>query len=468
MKSPLGSCVYPSTNYGVWVGFNDLDPFQPNSSVVLCTGSKYWFRPPRLGEIVDVVAFDTLSQSGHVVGHTAAVNYPIGARPQSVIRCGSNLFLINNIKDFIPCIDIYDENFRLIRSVPGFHHWCTTRTSSRSYCSNFRASHQLGGYGYIFTQTPKNHKVYEYPTAISYYDHNTHRHDEIISLNQAASAVSRYLKINIKHILPYSYFTHLLLAPNEEHLAFLFRFWLRDGGICTALLSIDLQTLELTIQLVGQLSHFTWLSNDELLIYANQVFNATSLRVRLNNLSSLFPLSKCAKVFVKNLNSVKHCLKPNRSQHKQSPLDESIFQVPTAPPCFLEVKKSRYSVPSMRLPLSDGHPSLDRDHFSILLSDTYPDSSHRRLLFAINTQYSFPLCKSIISEFRPETIPIYSWVNRGMKIPRFAKFPLDHLSFSRSGLHCDLHPFFNEDFTQFAYHTSEDGFRTLRCHKLLN
>jgi hypothetical protein len=465
VKLPLQHQVNPSHHYGLWVGFNDLCPFQPNSSVVFCTGSSHWAKPPRLGEAADVVAFDAVGQIGTVVGHTRAVNYPVGARPQCVIKHGNPFYLVNNITNGLPCIDIYNSSFTHISSLVGFQHWCTSSDMSYSYCLDLHKTQRLGGYGYIFSPSCDSRDLYEYPEAVSAYCHRSGSHHQVLSTHKAAEAVANYLGVPVSTILPYSYLTHLLLSPCESKLACLFRCWLRDGGLLTALLTVDLANKgnDVNVELVGQLSHFMWLSKCELVIYAYQILTSNSLRIKLNSLSSFIPFSKAAKVAAKSLMSLKTFILSFKSKKKPI-IDASQFpfQKSQSIPCFVYAKNGHVVPLDVALPMSDGHPSAgERLGTMIMVSDTYPNSSAQRCLFAINLPSGKIVFRKLLSEHRPTPTPVYSWVNRYSLLPHYAEFSIASQSFTRSGLHCDAHPFFNWDSSLIGYHTSRNGFRTI-------
>ena len=469
MITPLKTTVRPSSDYGLWVGFNDLNPFQPNSNILLCTGSVNWDKPPRLGELADVVAFDSKNQEGIVIGHTTAVNYPIGARPQSVITNGLPNYLINNIVDNIPCLDIYDHQFNHVKSINGFHHWCTNKDGSHSYCLDFEVTHRLGGYGYIFG----NHKLglsgYKFPNSISLYSHQDDKYLQLLSIDDAAKLVAERLGLNLGSIRENAYFSHLLLSPSENRLAFLFRSWLRDGGILTVLMSLDLERgisfKFLKIELVGQLSHFAWSNENEIIIYCYQILSKQSLRLKLHTLSQLLPISKLSKAAVNVLRSVvirKHKKSLGWDETNAFPFVKSLQL-----PCFMMVKDSQAKPVSFGLPNVDGHPSVIRSSSGpILVSDTYPNKYNNRCLFIINLSSENVILKEIHSEYHPALIPTYSWVARHIRLPSHAVFPVADQSFTRSGLHCDLHPFVNAEGNMLGYHVSEDGYRTVKVVKI--
>jgi hypothetical protein len=469
MITPLKTTVRPSSDYGLWVGFNDLNPFQPDSNILLCTGSVNWDKPPRLGELADVVAFDSKNQEGIVIGHTMAVNYPIGARPQSVIANGLPNYLINNIVDNIPCLDIYDHQFNHIKSINGFHHWCTKKDGSHSFCLDFEVTHRLGGYGYIFG----NHKLglsgYKYPNSISLYSHQDDNFSQLLSIDDAAKLVAERLGLNQGSIRENAYISHLLLSPSENRLAFLFRSWLRDGGILTVLMSLDLEKgisfKFLNIELVGQLSHFSWSNENEIIIYCYQVLSKQSLRLKLHTVSQLLPISKLSKAAVNVLRSV-----VTRKHKKSLGWDEANafpFVKSQQLPCFMMVKDSQAKPVSFGLPNVDGHPSVIRSSSGpILVSDTYPNKYNNRCLFTIDLSSENVIIKELHSEYHPALIPTYSWVTRHIRLPSHAVFPVADQSFTRSGLHCDLHPFVNAEGNMLGYHVSEDGYRTVKVVKI--
>jgi hypothetical protein len=418
-----------------------------------------------LGELADVVAFDSKNQEGIVIGHTMAINYPIGSRPQSVTINGLPNYLINNIVDNIPCLDIYDHQFNFVKSINGFHHWCTKKDGSHSYCLDLEVTHRLGGYGYIFGNHKPGLSGYKFPNSISLYSHQDDNFLQLISIDDAAKLVAERLGLNQGSIRENAYFSHLLLSPSENRLAFLFRSWLRDGGILTVLMSLDLERGTsfkfLKIELVGQLSHFTWSSENEIIIYCYQVLSKQSLRLKLHNLSQLLPISKLSKAAVNVLRYVvsrKHKTSLSWDETNAFPFVKS-----QQLPCFMMIKDSQAMPVSFELPNVDGHPSVIRSSSGpILVSDTYPNKYNNRCLFVIELSSGNVILKELHSEYHPALIPTYSWVSRHIRLPSHAVFPLADQSFTRSGLHCDLHPFVNAEGNRLGYHASEDGYRTVK------
>jgi hypothetical protein len=292
---------------------------------------------------------------------------------------------------------------------------------------------------------------------------------QLLSIDDAAKLVAERLGLNLGSIRENAYFSHLLLSPSENRLAFLFRSWLRDGGILTVLMSLDLERgisfKFLKIELVGQLSHFTWSNENEIIIYCYQVLSKQSLRLKLHTLSQLLPISKLSKAAVNMLRSV-----VTRKHKKSLGWDETNafpFVKSLQLPCFMMVKDSQAKPVSFGLPNVDGHPSVIRSSSGpILVSDTYPNKYNNRCLFIINLSTENVILKEIHSEYHPALIPTYSWVARHIRLPSHAVFPVADQSFTRSGLHCDLHPFVNAEGNMLGYHVSEDGYRTVKVVKI--
>jgi hypothetical protein len=181
----------------------------------------------------------------------------------------------------------------------------------------------------------------------------------------------------------------------------------------------------------------------------------------LHSLSKVLPISKLSK-------SAVNVLRPLVSRkHKTSPSWDQINAFPFVKsqqlPCFMMVKDSQAKPVSFELPNVDGHPSVIRSASGpILVSDTYPNKSNNRCLFVTELNSGNVILKELHSEYHPALIPIYSWVSRHIRLPNHAVFPVADQSFTRSGLHCDLHPFVNAEGSMLGYHTSEDGYRTIK------
>jgi hypothetical protein len=288
---------------------------------------------------------------------------------------------------------------------------------------------------------------------------------QLLSIDDASKLVAERLGLNHGSIRENAYFSHLLLSPSENRLAFLFRSWLRDGGILTVLMSLDLERRVsykfLKIELVGQLSHFTWSTENEIIIYCYQVLSKQSFRLKLHSLSKVLPISKLSKAAVNVLRplvSRKHKISPSWDQINAFPFVKS-----QQLPCFMMVKDSQAKPVNFELPNVDGHPSVIRSASGpILVSDTYPNKSNNRCLFVTEFKSGNVILKELHSEYHPALIPIYSWVSRHIRLPNHAVFPVADQSFTRSGLHCDLHPFVNAEGSMLGYHTSEDGYRTIK------
>jgi len=462
--------IKPSVNYGVWVGFNDLNPFISNHLKLICTGSSQWNKPPRLGEKADIIVFDPIQQEGVKIGSTHAVNYPIGSRIQVLTNTTDDYSLvINDVVNGLPILRVYNSKHIIKNEFSGYHHWCTSRDHKYSFCTDFYRSHALGGYGYIAPNSYHNkNKHYKYQDAIVRLEHSSGTHNIIATKTDVDSLLSTHLGVTNKCFYEHSYFTHILLSPNQDKIAFLYRLWLHDGGILTSLFVTDLLSPNYNTSLytAGQLSHFCWIDNRDLCIYSSQILQKNSPRIILNGNKFLAKSAKIAKSISKSFQ-----LRSRQTANNLTPaylLTKDSFQVHSSLPSYLKVDNFSQKPLELVTPTSDGHPSIiSKDGKKIFISDTYPiPGTLKRLLYCVNMSLNRVISLSIHEEYKPKSIPNYSWVANQIKLPTYASFPLQQLSFTRSGLHCDLHPFLNDEKTFIGFHVTDSGYRTIKVKPL--
>ena len=458
----MSQVVTASSENGFWVGFNDLNCFTPDYNLI-ATSSSQWFLPPRLGQRCQLSVFNHQSQSGDVFGSTGAVNYPIGARLQVFNNSHTSFSLVlNDIIDGKPLLCLYNHSLSSPRLYHGYHHWCTSSDLKHSYCTDFYKSHLLGGYGYPSPSFYRNNNqsFYHYSDSIVRLCLETGNHNTLVAISDVVPLISNQLQLP-ETIVSSGYFTHLLLSPTEDKLAFLYRFWLKDGGICTCLFSLDLsKTQSLSFRLAGNLSHFFWINNNDLAIYTKQIFSFSSKRIVLNKLPFI-PEVASAVARYKSL-----LFKKSSTPSKHSNLND-LFMNHDSLPCYMISSNNSISPVSFALPSYDGHPSVSFSS-NIFLADTYPiDQDNTRILFTIDIASGSILCSSSHAEFKFDIQINKQWLLHQFQLPSCARFELNKLFFTRSGLHCDLHPFLSHDSSRFCFHTTEDGYRTLKVKQLI-
>lgn len=459
----MSPIVTASPENGFWVGFNDLSCFTPEYDLI-ATSSSHWFLPPRLGQRCQLSVFNPHSQSGDVFGSTGAINYPVGARLQVINKSQTSFsLLLNDIIDGKPILCVYDDTFGSPRLYHGYHHWCTSSDLNYSYCTDFYKSHLLGGYGYPSPSYYRNnsHSFYQYSDSIVRLNLETGKHDTLVALSDVLPFISSQLNLP-ETIVSSGYFTHLLLSPTEDKLAFLYRYWLKDGGICTCLFSFDpSKTQSLSLRLSGNLSHFFWINNNDLAIYTKQIFSSSAKRIVLNKLPLIPEVVSVVARYKSLLSKNKKSSTP--SNHKNL---NNLFISHDSLPCYMISSNNSVSPISFSLPSYDGHPSVSLAR-NILLADTYPiDQDNTRILFTIDVASGHILCSSSHAEFKLDIQINKQWFLHQFQLPSSARFEVNKLFFARSGLHCDLHPFLSHDSSRFCFHTTEDGYRTLKVKQL--
>jgi hypothetical protein len=115
---------------------------------------------------------------------------------------------------------------------------------------------------------------------------------------------------------------------------------------------------------------------------------------------------------------------------------------------------------SENLPREDGHPSFCPSDRAFLLTDTYPDKEGIRKLLVYNG-----VSGSITDYGRYKQADIPVDIDSAMIAARYAdsavieKFGIDAFAYSRSGIHCDLHPRWRRDGKKFCFDSNHEGSR---------
>lgn len=97
-----------------------------------------------------------------------------------------------------------------------------------------------------------------------------------------------------------------------------------------------------------------------------------------------------------------------------------------------------------------------------LVNDTYPgaDKTRTLMVYRIDTEERWDIGRFRMLDARPDldafdTTAVVQGIDRRV----LRKFPRDLMFFTRSGLHCDLHPRWNAQGTQIAFDSIHDGTR---------
>lgn len=428
----------PKNNKNHFFGFHDLIAINLKGDKVLGLQNNCIDRPPMPGEKINVGFANTLTGEFITVGTTNAFNYPQGARQQWI---DDDNFIVNNQIGNNWGAEIYDCNtLKRIESYDGNVH-CITRDGKFGFGIDYERIHRLGGYGYIGLNDDSEFESQPNNKGIWILDLKTKSKKLLISINRIADFEKHTSSSNGFH----HFVTHLVLNPSNNRIAFLHRFFLPDGGIRTRLMTIGIDGSDLRCLAVGFLSHFDW-KNDSSIFIWGRAGNATD-QLRSNPLFSnplVVPLLNVAKKYARVI------LKKVSTQLSMTFLLVSDNQ-------DVEVHPIAQGVLT-----EDGHPMFNPLNRDIIVTDNYPDINKERTLmlykFATNTK--FVLGKFRMLDKQPN-MEHFSTFTKGVDKKVLSLISPELYSFTRSGLHCDLHPRWSADGNVVCFDSIHEGSRQL-------
>jgi hypothetical protein len=215
---------------------------------------------------------------------------------------------------------------------------------------------------------------------------------------------------------PASHFLcHPSFSPDGSRIVFLHRFFSADGALFTRMIATDRETRKLVLVAQEKVSHFDWIDNDTVLVWAR--FSGGGLaKARANGMlgaSWIKPFLRAAR----NMSG----------RWKKQFLAESYYKISIKDPA----SRSRFGWPSLD---SDGHPMIARSH-AWITTDFYPDKTGSLPLILYNPEQGTRSDAQV-----------------------FAHKPRSN----DSDVKCDLHPRWNRSERMIAVDTCEQGLRQVK------
>lgn len=420
-------------------GFHDLIISNKADTKYLCLEVDTMNRPPLPGELFGV----GYVENGRFVkvGETTALNYPQGARQQWV--ADTNLFTVNNRVGDVWGSDLYDaETNKLLDRFPATAHMLS-KDGRYAYGLDYARLFRLGGYGYCGIHDKGANNFAPADTGITVMDMQTKEVKTLVSVRQVAECGVDGIISHFGH----HYLTHLSVSPDSKRIAFLHRYPLADGGETTRLMTIGVDGKGLRCLAQGFLSHFDWKDNDHIYIFGRANSSLESLR---NNPLLSNPIIASSLRLAKRM--VKAVIGKNKS-------------IVASSNSFLMISDEETSVitPFAKdiIPV-DGHPMTNPVYKDWCINDTYPDGEGYRDLML----YNFVKDERVnLGRFRM----IMDRPDMTLKDVFFKDVDLSNcpnpedLAFTRSGLHCDLHPRWNSKGDKAFFDSIHEGTRQLYC-----
>jgi hypothetical protein len=423
-------------------GFHDLKITNHNDDKILALAVDIINRPPLPGELADVGYVNADGQYVRV-GTTNAYNYPQGARMQWM--SDTDFFIVNNQIGNDWGADIYDtisgkHYKKLERSIH-----CLSADAKKGYSINYSRLFRLGVYGYIGIEDSSKNEIAPKKDGIFVQDIETGKSDLLISTNEVA---------NYKPLVStdkgfHHYLTHLCLNPSSNRIAFLHRYRIQDGGETTRLMSVDVDGKNLKCIAFGSLSHFDWMDDETIVIHGS--LGGAVDRFRNSKLLANPIVGTSVRLAKNSLRGLINVIRKSNSVAKDY--------------AFISVKDIDDSegVPFGRgIIFTDGHPMFNPKHRNWMSNDTYPivDGIRELMLIDIknNIRHDLGEFKMIYEE---NDLEFYKKYTQGVDEKILKLFSLKDYSFTRSGLHCDLHPRWNSKGDTVYFDSIHEGNRQL-------
>jgi len=366
-------------------------------------------------------------------GVTRAFNFPQGSR-QQWLGC-SDKFIVNNFNEELGVYsEIYDINKRTTEKL-NFPCHILDFKANKTFYSDYNRLHHLGGYGYrFFNQENEIKSIFNDGIFVGDLSNNTSK--LILSYYDFQKNTNFSLEDDNKQ-----YFTHISLNKEGKTLVFLHRCFLNDGGMTTRLCSLSLDNNNLEILATGYLSHFAWMDNNNILIYGRNNGKIDNLR------SSKLTNYHIIRFFLPFLKKIVKKIIPNKKINLNS---------------WLLINKKN-SVVIKNLFDEDGHPMFSPKDSKLLINDTYPDSNFRRTLYLHKTTSSSNIIICELQQLKPKIEFPNPFDNcfHGINAEVLKIFGQKQYLHTRSGIHCDFHPRWDQCGKKISFDSNHEGTRAV-------
>lgn len=396
-------------------------------------------RPPLPGERFGV----GYVKDGHYVriGETTALNYPQGARQQWV--ADTDLFVVNNRVGDVWGTDLYDASTNQLVDRFGATAHMLSKDGRYAYGLDYARLFRLGGYGYSGIDDMGASIATPSDSGITRMNLHTREIELLVSVRQVVECGGASAGVS------HHYLTHLCLNPSNTRVAFLHRYFMADGGLMTRLMTIGTDGTGLRCLAQGFLSHFDWKDDNTIYIYgrANSSLDALRNNPLLSNPIMAVPMKVAKKVVKFVLRKGNGGANANAGKYFMMITDE---EQPTITPF------------AQGLITEDGHPMTNPINSNWCINDTYPNMDGIRTLMLYNfvTNERIDLGKFKMMMDKPD-MTLCNQYFKGVDPKILSSISQEDLSFTRSGLHCDLHPRWSRDGRQVVFDSIHEGTRQI-------
>ena len=415
-------------------GFHDLIISNKADTKYLCLEADTINRPPLPGERFGV----GYVEEGQFIkiGETTAMNYPQGSRQQWV--GGTNSFTVNNLISNNWGTDLYDASSNILVDRFPFPTHMLSSNGKYSYGLDYARLFRLGGYGYPGVDDSQGHIPANTGISLGNLFDGSFRTlisvEDVVNCGLAEKRNSTF----------FHYLTHLCLNPSNTRIAFLHRYYTSNGSMNTRLMTVGVDGTDLRCVCQGALSHYYWLDDTTIYIYgrANKAIDSVQDNRFFSNSVVSFAFD-CAKKMARKL--LKHTNINYSGKHFMYVGDKE------------NANAKEFATDIMP---TDGHPMTNPYARDWCVNDTYPDKEGVRDLMLYNFKtdvrinigrfkrlFELPDMDQKEEFFNGVDSKIREWIAD------------EELAFTRSGLHCDLHPRWNSNGKYVVFDSIHEGSR---------
>lgn len=347
--------AHTPARHSVFFGFHDISPFSPDDQQLVCLRI-----PQGAGDMAstsataEICLWEPQQDAFTPIAETDCWNFQQAAR-QQWLEDGSGRIAFNTRDEKgAPAARIITQAGVARRAIDGGL-YALARDGTWALSPDFTAlSHCWPAYGYR-SLTALPHTAEASKTGLWRIDLATGTRRLLLSLADVATGWSE---------LEGHFLTHPSISPDGRTIVFLHRFFARDGGSYTRLLACDAQGQGLRVLADEKVSHFDWLDNDSLIVWA---------RFAGGGLATLRRRGVLNNPFVRPLLAVVRRL---GGRWKKQALAEAYYRIPLSP----DQPREKLGWPDLDV---DGHPMVARSH-GWLVTDTYPDRNGDMTLLVWN------------------------------------------------------------------------------------
>jgi hypothetical protein len=423
-------------------GFHDLVITNYKNDKYLFLETDIINRPPLPGEDF---GFGYINSAGEksILGKTCAVNYPQGARQQWL--GDSEFCTVNNRNGNQWGADIYDTSANKLVDKLCCPIHVADKYGQFAFGLDYSRLHRLGGYGYPgFIDEFSKDNIPD-NVGITKTNLSNGTSELFISVREVAEFGNKKI-LNEKH--PH-YITHLVLSPSSRRLAFLHRYFLADGGLMTRLFTVGIDNRDLRCLASGYLSHFNWLDDNSIYIFGRVDSRIDQFR------SNVILQNFLIKETLKQTKGILRKIAQFVNYTGVSSFEKSFHLV-------FDDESTLAKTFADKVITEDGHPMTNPIFNNWISGDTYPDPSNERLLYLYNVnmqkRYDMGFYDAGKEKVDMSKKNIFF---QGVDTNVINSVSAEKLAFTRSGLHCDLHPRWSSSGTELLFDSIHEGDRQI-------